>query len=101
MSKLWLVARHQYLTMTRKRSFILVTLGFPFLIAAVMAIAIVFSSGRQDRRAVGYVDQADVLIPAASADVDLDLRPFESLDDAKRGWMLETLAESLRQYVAS
>ena len=61
MSRLWLVARHQYTTMTRKRSFVLVTLGFPFLIAAVMAIAIVFGSGSQDRRAVGYVDRAGVL----------------------------------------
>ena len=78
MYKPWLVARHQYTTMVGKRSFILVTLGFPLLIAAVMAIAIVFGSGRQDRRPVGYVDQADVLIPGI-VDVDLELRR-EALD---------------------
>jgi ABC-2 type transport system permease protein len=80
---MWLVARHQYTTMVAKRSFILVTLGFPFLIAAVMAIAIFFSSGRQDRRAVGYVDQAGVLIPAV-ADGALELRAFERLEDGRR-----------------
>jgi len=79
---MWLVARHQYTTMVGKRSFILVTLGFPLLIAAVMAIAIVFSSGRQDRRPVGYVDQAGVLTPPL-ADVNLELRAFENLEDAK------------------
>ena len=82
MSKLWLVARHQYAAMVGKRSFILVTLGFPFLIAAVMAIAVVFASGRQDRRPVGVVDQADVLIPAL-ASIDLELRSFDTLEEAQ------------------
>jgi ABC-2 type transport system permease protein len=80
---MWLVARHQYLTMVRKRSFILVTLGFPVLIALVMAIAIFFSRGSQDQRPVGYVDQADLLHPTADQDAMLDLRAFETLDDAK------------------
>jgi len=90
MSKLWLVARHQYTIMVRKRSFLLATLGLPLLIAAVMGIAIFFSSGSQDRRAVGYVDQADVLRAdvlrptAVLQGIDLDARPFETLDEAKR-----------------
>jgi ABC-2 type transport system permease protein len=83
MSKLWLVARHQYDTMVRKRSFLLVTLGFPLLIAAVMAIAVFFSTGRQDRRPVGYVDQADLLRPAALAEGALEMSAFGSLDDAQ------------------
>jgi ABC-2 type transport system permease protein len=70
--------------MVRKRSFLLVTLGFPVLIAAVMAIAAVFSTGRQDRRAVGYVDQANVLLPTASVGLDIEVRAFESLDEAQR-----------------
>jgi ABC-2 type transport system permease protein len=91
MSNLWLIARHQYTTMVRKRSFLLATLGFPLLIAAVMAIAFFFSSGRQDHRALGYVDQANVLRPdvirpdvARPAGIDLEMRRFESMDEAER-----------------
>jgi hypothetical protein len=68
--------------MVRKRSFVLVTLGFPALIAAVIAVAFVFSTGGQDRRAAGYVDQAGVLRPS---DVEAaGLVPFEDLDEATR-----------------
>jgi ABC-2 type transport system permease protein len=83
MSRFWLVARHQYLTMVGKRSFLLVTLGFPVLIAAVMAIAIFFSRGSQDQRPFGVVDQANVLRPTAIEDVALDMRAFETLDEGK------------------
>ncbi|MFZ5915915.1 MAG: ABC transporter permease [Chloroflexota bacterium] len=61
MGKLWLVARHEYLKQVRRRSFWLVTLGLPLLIAAVITVGIVVSIGKTDDRPLGYVDRAGVL----------------------------------------
>ena len=83
MSRMWLVARHQYTTMAGKRTFLLVTIGFPVLIAVVMAIAIVFSTGRQDQRPVGVVDQAGILNPAPASGSQ-GLRAFDTLEDGQR-----------------
>jgi len=61
MPKLWLVARHEYLRMVRRRSFLIGTLGVPLLMVVVMGISIYFAIGSEDDRPVGYVDQAGVL----------------------------------------
>ena len=65
MRKAWLVARHEYLTMVRKRSFALATLAFPVLIAAFLALTIFLALGRSDDRPLGYVDLAGVLTDEA------------------------------------
>jgi ABC-2 type transport system permease protein len=64
MRKAWIVARHEYLKMVRRRSFLIGTLGVPLLIAIVMAISISVSLGGRDGRALGYVDRAGVLAAA-------------------------------------
>jgi len=61
MRKLWLMAKHEYLTMVRKRSFLLGTLGIPLLIVVVMGVSILAAIGGGDDRPVGYVDQAGLL----------------------------------------
>jgi ABC-2 type transport system permease protein len=69
MRKLWLVAKHEYLRMVRRRSFLIGTLAVPVLIAVVMGISIAFSIGNRDDRPLGYVDLAGVLdVDAGSSD---------------------------------
>ncbi len=53
MRKAWLVAKHEYLTMVRKRSFVLATLAFPVLIAAFLALTIFLAQGSERRPAAG------------------------------------------------
>ena len=59
--KWFLVARHEYNKMVRRKSFLIGTLGVPLLIVVVMAVAISVAVGGADDRPVGYVDHAGVL----------------------------------------
>lgn len=57
-----LIARHEYRRNVRRRSFLLVTLGLPLLIVAMMAVSILTSErSAGDTDTVGYVDQSGVL----------------------------------------
>ncbi len=76
MHKAWLVAKHEYLTMVRKRSFALATLAFPVVIAVIMGIAILAAQGRSDDRPLGYVDLAGVVVAEAQPAGDVQLLPF-------------------------
>ncbi len=60
MRKFWLVAKHEYLKMVRRRTFWLGTLGVPLLIIVVVAVGIIVSMGGSDDRPLGYVDHAGV-----------------------------------------
>jgi ABC-2 type transport system permease protein len=62
---MWLVARHEYLTMVRKRSFVLATLAFPVLIAAFLGLMVWLAQGKSDGRPLGAVDLAGVLTGGA------------------------------------
>ena len=82
MHKMWLVAKHEYLTMVRRRSFLLGTLGLPVLAAVVLTIIILVVSGNQDSRPVGYVDESGVLAagiypstPGGRNSVELQIYP--------------------------
>jgi len=81
MAKAWIVARHEYVRMVRRRSFLIGTLGFPLLIVVVMAISILVSAGDTDDRPLGYLDLAGVIdpgvhLPVRRAGRDGALRPF-------------------------
>jgi len=72
MSKLWLVAKHEYRKMVGKKSFLIATLGVPLLIIVVMAVVIFVAINSEDSRPLGYVDQAGILRPDAFATLDDD-----------------------------
>lgn len=76
MRKAWLVAKHEYLSMVRRRSFALATLAFPLIIAAIMAVSVLLSLGGSDDRPLGYVDQAGLLAPAAAQAAEPPFLPF-------------------------
>ena len=60
MRKLYLVAKHEYLKLVKRRSFLLSTLGIPVLLGIIMAVSIVASLGKRGELPVGYVDKAGV-----------------------------------------
>ena len=62
MPKLWIIAKHEYLKITRKRSFVLGTLAMPLFFVAIMAFAVIMVIAGEDQRPIGYVDHAGLLI---------------------------------------
>ncbi len=82
MRKFWAIARHEYLKITRKRSFVIGTLATPLTLFGVMAVGIFFVLVSSDRRPVGYVDQAGLVsetggaLEAARRDHSVELRGF-------------------------
>ena len=61
MPKLWVIAKHEYLKITRKRSFVFGTLAMPLFFVAIMVFAIIMVIASEDQRPIGYVDLAGVL----------------------------------------
>jgi ABC-2 type transport system permease protein len=75
MRKFWVVARHEYLKIARKRSFLLGTLAMPLFFVAVMALAIVVIMAGENQKPIGYVDHAGVLTQITSLPPDEDDGP--------------------------
>jgi ABC-2 type transport system permease protein len=86
MRERWLVARHEYLRMVRRRAFLLGTLAIPLLIIVVTAISVTIAIGKRDDRPLGYVDQAGVLSaavqPASTGGRTVELRAFSDAQAA-------------------
>jgi ABC-2 type transport system permease protein len=82
-NKTWLIIKHEYLKIVRRRAFVLATIGIPLFFAAIMAISILTAVDSVDARPVGYVDQSGVL-SAGLAPRPLESRPrteFQSFAD--------------------
>ncbi len=75
MRKLWLVARHEYGKITRKRSFFLGTLAMPLFFTAIMAFAIVIAIAGDDQRPIGYVDPGGLLATVTALPPEKDGGP--------------------------
>jgi ABC-2 type transport system permease protein len=87
MEKFILVARHEYLRLVKRRSFILSTLGFPVLIGIIIAISIIASLGQRGDQPVGYVDSTGILSPNITDSSQIDQQSvifygFDTLDAA-------------------
>lgn len=65
MRNLWLVAKHEYLKIVRKKSFLLGTLGMPALIIVVMTVSIFLALGQRGSQPLGVVDHAGILHESA------------------------------------
>lgn len=76
MRKIWLVAKHEYLKLVKKKSFLLAALGIPLLMVVVAGITVLVMLGKRDPRPLGYVDLADVLNPEALPALQEDQRRF-------------------------
>ena len=101
MRKLWVVAKHEFLKITRKRSFLLGTLAMPLFFVAIMVLVVVVLVVGEDQRPIGYVDQAGVLATVTALPPDegdgpnaVELRAFT--DEAQARAALE--AQELQAY---
>ncbi len=89
MHNLWLVAKHEYMNIVKKKSFLIGTLGIPLLIVAVSAIAIIVVLGQGGGAPLGYVDHSGVLVAAVMPALDeeepwTEMRAFADDADAQQ-----------------
>ncbi len=76
-----LITRREYLQIIGRRSFLAVTLGFPFLLLTVMAVSILANvSGGDAPDVLGYVDQSGVL---ATQRDDPGFQPYLTVESAE------------------
>ena len=78
MIKQWQVAKHEYVKAVRRRSFILTTLGFPLLFAAIIGFSVLLATNSGDDRPLGYVDETGLLVASQSAADSPPLQPFDN-----------------------
>jgi ABC-2 type transport system permease protein len=67
MSKLWLVAKYEYVRHVFKKSFILATLSMPLILALSVGLGWLIESMENNDAPVGYVDHAGFLADAITA----------------------------------
>ncbi len=78
MSKIALIFQREYLTRVRKKSFIVMTLLAPVLLAAVFAIPLLLASGDDDTITVRVLDEAGLVLPGLRAEPDPGSFRFEA-----------------------
>jgi ABC-2 type transport system permease protein len=89
MPKLWVIAKHEYLKITRKRSFVFGTLAMPLFFVAITVFAIIMVIAGEDQRPIGYVDLAGVvtavtqLPPEKNGPQPVELRAFPDETQAR------------------
>jgi len=94
MSKLWLVAKYEYVRNVFKKSFILVTLSMPLILALSIGLGAIIESTENNDAPVGYVDHAGfladpILAPKRAASLNnpsvsdlVPLIPFQTEEEA-------------------
>lgn len=85
MNKTWLVAKHEFLSNIKRRSFLLAVFGIPaltlvLLVVVMLVTANVTGSGEIAEGTIGYVDQSDIL--AEAIDRPENLVAYDSIDAA-------------------
>jgi ABC-2 type transport system permease protein len=84
MNKAWLIARHEFLTNVRKRSFLLSAVGIPGFFIGLFYVIFALTFSQYDVAnlgTIGYVDQSGLL--AAQVDKPETFAPFVSESDAR------------------
>jgi len=77
MSKLWLVAKYEYVRNVFKKSFILALLSVPLMIGLNVGLGFFMESQEVNDLPVGYVDRAGLLANSIPAPVDGSGKPVE------------------------
>ena len=70
MSKIWLIFQREYLTRVRKKSFVVMTLLAPVLLAALFVVPVLLVSSDSDVVTVRVFDESKLLAPGLLAEAD-------------------------------
>ncbi|MBM7844904.1 ABC transporter permease [Herpetosiphon giganteus] len=97
MSKIWTIARHEYLTHLRRRGFLISTFGMPIMLVLLFVVVVVVLLLSSQVKAIGYVDQSGLTaglkpeIAWRSNLGDVQIRQYASLDEAKTALQAESI----------
>ncbi len=96
MHNLWLVAKHEYAKVVKKKSFLLGTLGIPVLIVLVTVVGIFVVLGQRGKLPLGYVDQAGVLSESVNpyrenGEAMVEMQSYEDIETARAALYAEEI----------
>jgi len=85
MSKVWLIARHQFRGEVSKRSFLLVLFSLPLFLTFTIGLGYLTVRLEEESTALGYVDQVGLLVETAAQPEEDDVRliPFDTPEAAR------------------
>ncbi len=85
MHKIWLIVQREYLTRVRKKSFIIMTLIGPLLLAALMVVPIWLTTVSDDSETIEVLDESGFFAGKLKGEGDLKFKPVSgSIDEAKK-----------------
>lgn len=93
--KTWLVIKREYWTRVRKKTFILVTLLVPILMAAFFAVMVGMQMWSKDYKKIGVLDQSMIIAPQLESNKEVEYITLQSisLEDAKAIDSLDAVLE--------
>jgi ABC-2 type transport system permease protein len=84
MSKVWLIARHQFKKEVSQRSFLILLFSLPLFLAFTVGFGYLVSQLENDKTWLGYVDRAGILVQTVQEEEqDVQLVPFASVSEAR------------------
>lgn len=85
MSKVWLIAQHQFRQEVGKLSFLLVLFSLPLFLALTIGLVYLISRLEEESTTLGYVDQAGLLVETLAEPEEYDVRlvPFDTPEAAR------------------
>lgn len=86
MNKIWLIIRREYLTRVKKRSFIVMTILGPVLMAAIMIVPIWLAMNTNEVKKVGVIDQTGIFF-----------EKFKNTDNIRFHYMVSDVATAKSQ----
>jgi ABC-2 type transport system permease protein len=90
MKKIWLIIQREYLTRVKKRSFIVMTILGPLLMAGIMIVPIWLATSANETKTVGVIDQTGIFF-----------EKFKNTDDIRFHYMVSDIASAKSEFKKS
>lgn len=98
MNKIWLIIQREYLSRVRKKSFIIMTILGPIIMAAIMIVPAILATIGDETKKVGVVDESGFFVDAFKNTSNIDFETLHlDIDVAKRDY--EKLGYSMILYI--
>src|SRR5687767_12961904 len=95
MHKIWLIFQREYLTRVRKKSFIIMTLVGPLLMAALIIVPVWLTTISDDSETIEVLDESGLIFNKLQSEGDLVFRPVTGPLDVAKKRLMETENTSL------
>lgn len=98
MNKIWLIIQREYLSRVRKKSFIIMTILGPIIMAAIMIVPAILATIGDETKKVGIVDESGFFTEAFNNTTNIEFETLHlDIDAAKRDY--EKLGYNMVLYI--